>query len=67
MNVILTMNFSAGNYYFEAFKSWPDDSVDDVFVRAYQSRLVCVCETWNEHNVWSQKIGTLCSNDNFEI
>ena len=42
MNVILTMNFSAGNYYFEAFKSWPDDSVDDVFVRAYQSRLVCV-------------------------
>ena len=32
MNVILTMNFSAGNYYFEAFKSWPDDSVDDIFV-----------------------------------
>ena len=38
MNVILTMNFSAGNYYFEAFKSWPDDSVDDIFVHTLPIR-----------------------------
>ena len=39
MNVILTMNFSAGNYYFEAFKSWPDDSVDDIFVHPLPIRV----------------------------
>ena len=39
MNVILTMNFSAGNYYFEAFKSWPDDSVDEIFVHPLPIRV----------------------------